>query len=96
MKSEATAPVSLAPESPAAGERGLKYEHERVERVAVLAKRVRHEAVVGRVLGRGEQGAVQADEAALVVDLVLVPAAPRDLDPDFELHGGLSRCKPRH
>jgi len=40
--------------------------------------------VAGRVLGRGEQGAVQADQAGFVVDLVLVPAAARDLDPDVE------------
>jgi hypothetical protein len=69
------------------GKRGLLDQHHRVERVAVLAQGVRHEAVVGRVLGRGEQRPVQADQAAVVVDLVLVPAAARDLDQDVEFHG---------
>jgi hypothetical protein len=71
----------------AAGKRGFQHQHKRVERIAVFAQGVRHEAVVGRVLGRGEQRSVEADQAAGVVDLVLVPAAPRDLDPDIELHG---------
>src|SRR5689334_22306896 len=71
----------------AAGERGLLDQHHRVERVAVLTQGVRYEAVVGRVLRRGEQRPVQPDQAAFVVDLVLVPAAPRDLDHDVEFHG---------
>src|SRR5580693_4574972 len=71
----------------AAGEGGLLDQDHRVERVAVLAQGVRDEAVVGRVLSRGEQRPVQADQAAFVVDLVLVPAAPRDLDQDVEFHG---------
>src|SRR5690242_2406606 len=71
----------------AAGERGLLDQHHRVERVAVLAQGVRDEAVVGRVLRRGEQRPVQPDQAAFVVNLVLVPAAPRDLDHDVEFHG---------
>ncbi len=69
------------------GNVGSWHQHQRVERVAVLAQGVRHEAVVGRVLGRGEQRPVQPDQAAFVVDLVLVPAAPRDLDHDVEFHG---------
>ncbi len=71
----------------AAGERGLFHQYQRVKRVAVLAEGVQHEAVVGRVLGRGEQPAVQPDPAGFVVDLILVPAAPRDLDQDVEFHG---------
>jgi hypothetical protein len=52
---------------------------ERVDRVAVLTEGVLDEPVVARVLGRGEQGAVQPDPAADVVDLVLVAAALGDL-----------------
>ena len=40
-------------------------QHQRVERVAVLAERVLDEAVVGRVLRRGEQRAVQPHPAGL-------------------------------
>jgi hypothetical protein len=71
----------------AAGKRGFQHQHQRVERIAVLAQGVRHEAVVGGVLGRGEQRPVQPDPAASVVDLVLVPASPRDLDQDVKFHG---------
>ena len=56
----------------AAGERRLLQQHQRVERVAVEAEGVLDVAVVGGVLRRGEQHPVEADPAALVVDLVLV------------------------
>ena len=66
----------------AAGERGLADEHEGVERIAVAAERALDEAVVGRVLHRREEHAVEEDLAGLVVHLVLVARALRDLHDD--------------
>ena len=77
----------------AAGEGRLLDEHERVERVAVLAEGVLDEAVVGRVLRGGEQRAVQPDPPGLVVHLVLVAHALGDLDRDVELHAVLTRAR---
>jgi len=57
-----------------------------VEGVGVLPKGVVDEAVVGRVLGGGEQGAVQPDSTALVIHLVLVAGSLGDLDGDVKLH----------
>ena len=70
----------------AAGERRLLDEHERVERVVVLAEGVLDEAVVGGVLRRREQGPVEPEPPRLVVELVLVAAAPGHLDEDVEIH----------
>ena len=65
---------------PAAGERRLADEAERVQRVAVLAERALDEPVVGGVAHRGEQAPVEDDVPGLRVELVLVPRAARHLD----------------
>ena len=62
------------------GNVGSDTQTHRVERVAVLAERVRDEAVVGRIDHRREQEAVELDGIALVVLLVLVAAPLGDLD----------------
>jgi hypothetical protein len=70
----------------AAGEGGLIENHQRIERVAVVGKRVLDEAIVGWIPGRGEQHPVQPDPPRLMVHLVLVALALRDLDDYVELH----------
>src|SRR5690606_26937924 len=70
----------------AAGEGRLLEQHERVERVAVLAERALDEAVVVGVARRGVEHAVEADASGLVIHLVLVPRTLGDLDRDAELH----------
>ena len=77
----------------AAGKGRLLYQDERVERVAVLAQRAFDEAVVGRVLRRREQRAVEADPAGLVVDFVLVPMTLGDLHCDVEVHVSTPCCR---
>ena len=69
----------------AAGEGRLLQQHQRVERVAVLAEGVLDVAVVGGVHGRGEEEAVEPHPTGLVVDFVLVPAPLGDLHEDVEL-----------
>src|SRR5690606_26400842 len=69
-----------------ARERRLLEQHERVERVAVLAEGALDVAVVVGVARRGEQHPVEPDATGLVVHLVLVALPLRDLDRDVELH----------
>ncbi len=70
----------------AARERRLLHQHERVQRVAVLAQGALDEAVVRRVLSRGEERAVQPDATGLVVHLVLVAVTLGDLNRNVEIH----------
>jgi hypothetical protein len=50
----------------AARERGLVYEHERVERISVLAEDVLDEPVVGAVVRRREERAIKPETAGVV------------------------------
>jgi hypothetical protein len=70
----------------AAGERRLADEHERVERIAVVAQRALDEAVVRRIAHRREEPPVEDDLPGGGVDLVLVARAHRHLDEDGRLH----------
>ena len=70
----------------AAGEDRLGQQHQRVQRIAVLAEGVLEEAVVGGVAERRVEVAVELDPAGLVVHLVLVARPLGDLDDDVELH----------
>jgi hypothetical protein len=67
-------------------EGGLVKQHQGVKRVTVSAQGVLDEPVVGGVPGRGEQHAVKPDPPGAVVNLVLVPLAPRDLDDYLDVH----------
>ena len=59
-------------------------QHQGVERVAVAAEGFGDVSVVGRIRRRGEQPSVEVDAARVVIDLVLVAAAARDLDHDVD------------
>src|SRR5215472_5107549 len=74
------------PGDQAPGKCRLLKQHEGVQRIAVSAKGVLDEPVIGRVPGRGEQHAVKADPAGVVVDLVLVPLPFGDLNDHFDVH----------
>src|SRR5439155_4147814 len=77
---------------PAAGERRVGDEHERVERVAVLGERALDVAVVRGVRHRGEEAPVEHDAPELLVPLVLVARARRDLDEDDRLAAHVARA----
>ena len=72
---------------PHAGVDRVVEQDEGVEGIAVTAERVGDEPVVGRIRRRREQAPVEVDAAVLVVDLVLVAAAARDLDHDVDAAG---------
>jgi hypothetical protein len=62
----------------------LLHQHQHVQRVAVVAQRLRDEAVVGGVEHRAVQHAVDAQEAGVLVQLVLDLAPLGDLDHGLE------------
>jgi len=70
----------------AAGKRGFLDEYEGVEWITVLPEGVLDEAVVGRVLRRGEERPVEPDSAGIMIHFVLVAMPFRDLDRDVEMH----------
>jgi hypothetical protein len=70
----------------AARDQRLLEEDQRIERIAVAAERVLDEAVVGGVVHRGVQDAIEPQPPGVVVHLVLVAAALRDLDDDGDFH----------
>ena len=79
------------PDADAAARKGrVGDEDERVERIAVLGERVLEEAVVGGIAHRGEEAPVERDAAELLVPLVLVARAARNLDEGDVLDGAQS------
>ena len=64
------------------GLHGFLGQHQRVERIPVVAERARDETVVGRIVDRAVEHAIETEEARLLVQLVLVGAAFRHLDDD--------------
>ena len=62
----------------------LLHEDEHVQRVAVARVRLRDEAVVGRVMHRRVEDAIEHQEPGLLVQLVLALRPLRDLDDDGE------------
>src|SRR5439155_2268093 len=68
----------------ATGKDGLFGQDQHVERIAVRGKRARNEPVMGWIVDRGVQDTIEPDAAALLVVLVLVAAAYRNLDERFD------------
>src|SRR5699024_11831137 len=62
------------------GEQRLGKEHEHVERVTVVSEGVLDEAVIGGVLHRGVEVAIELDSAGLSIDLVIVACLWMELD----------------
>src|SRR5262249_45124326 len=58
----------------------LLSEHQRIERIAIVAIRAWNEAVVRRIVYGAVQHAVESQQSGLLVQLVLVRAAPWNLD----------------
>ena len=71
----------------AAGKDGNGHEHEDVERIAVVPEGARQKAVVAGIVDGAVQHAVEAIDAELLVELVLVALVGGDLDDRGELVG---------
>ena len=74
-------------------------EHQHVERIVVFGQRLRNETVVGRIVHRRVQHAVQLDQAALLVQFVLHAGAERNLDDRVEIPAAdarRERCRAMH
>ena len=61
---------------------GFLRQHQRVERIPIVAERPRDEAVVGGIVDGAVKHAIEPEKARLLVQLVLVGAAFRNLDDD--------------
>ena len=55
-------------------------QHKHIQRVAVVGKGARNKAVVGRVVGRGEQHAVKLEHTGFFVQLIFILVALRNFD----------------
>ncbi len=64
-------------------------QHQRVQRVAIFAKRARDEAIVPGVVNRRVEIAVQAKDVELFVVLILVDSLVRNLDDRIDHLGAL-------
>ena len=62
----------------------LLADHQRIERIAVVAERPGDEAVVGGIVHGAVQHPIQTQQSGLLVQLVLVLAAFRHFDDDRE------------
>ena len=71
----------------ASGKRGVLQQHEGVEWVAIFGMGMREEAVVGGVLHRGEQHAVEPNLAGVMIHLIFIAGTLGYLDNDFVFHG---------
>ena len=76
---------------PAARERRLVEQDDRVGVVAVAGSRPVDEAVLVRVEHRRREHAVEPDRAGPLVELVLVARSARDLDDDLDVSGNVRR-----
>src|SRR3989344_5518212 len=68
-----------------AGHERVRGEQDNVKRVAVVPERLRHEAVVKGIVLRAVHDSVELDDARLLINLILIVRALRDLNDDVHL-----------